>query len=122
MNSDDDRSNGAAAIRYQHCGTCGRTWYFARSFCPRCGAAPQTAVASGRGVVGAVTQVVRAPTAALAAYAPYAVMLVDAAEGFRLMAHGDAGLAIGAPVRAEFRRFGDALIPYFVAATEDRTR
>ena len=104
--------DGAAVLRYQHCPACRAIWYFQRGFCPRCGQAPSSAVASGRGTVYAVTVVSRAPTEALAAYTPYAVLLVDAAEGFRLMTHGDRTLAIGDPVHVGFHPFGDALLPY----------
>ena len=83
------------AIRYQRCGGCGHTWYFVRAFCPKCGGTDVPAhTASGRGVVHAVTIVDRAPTAEMKALAPYTLVMVDADEGFRLMAHGTPGLAI----------------------------
>jgi hypothetical protein len=40
-------------------------------------------------------------------------VLVDAAEGFRLMAHGDNDLAIGDEVIASYRPFAGKLVPYF---------
>jgi uncharacterized OB-fold protein len=57
--------------------------------------------------------VYRAPTEALRSHAPYTVMLIDADEGFRLMAHGEGTLRIGDRVRARFKPFGEALIPFF---------
>ena len=119
-----DWTRGERGIRYQHCPACRHVWTFARSFCPRCGAAPpEDRAASGRGTVAACTVVARAPTTALAAHAPYAVLLVDAKEGFRLMAHGDAALHIGEAVQADYRLFGGALVPHFIATTrEDTTR
>jgi uncharacterized OB-fold protein len=44
---------------------------------------------------------------------PYHIILVDAAEGFRMMAHGDHELAIGDKVTARFERFAGRLVPYF---------
>jgi uncharacterized OB-fold protein len=69
--------------------------------------------ASGRGTVHAVSVVHRAPAEALRTHVPYLVALIDADEGFRLMAHGDAALRIGDRVQAGFRVFGDRLIPHF---------
>jgi hypothetical protein len=46
-------------------------------------------------------------------HAPYTILLVDAAEGYRLMAHGEGDLAIGDPVTAHFAPFGEGLIPVF---------
>ena len=36
---------------------------------------------------------------------PYNILLVDTAEGFRMMAHGDNDLAIGDKVIARFAKF-----------------
>jgi hypothetical protein len=49
----------------------------------------------------------------LRALAPYRILLVDAEEGFRMMAHGANDLAIGDPVTARFQAFGPLLIPFF---------
>jgi len=43
-------------------------------------------------------------------------VLVDTAEGFRLMAHGDNDLAIGDEVTAKFTQFAGRLVPYFEKA------
>jgi hypothetical protein len=40
-------------------------------------------------------------------------VLVDAAEGFRMMAHGANDLAIGDSVTVSYRPFAGKLIPYF---------
>jgi uncharacterized OB-fold protein len=109
-----DWTTGRAAITYQVCRPCRHVWYFRRSFCPACGSTELAAHdASGRGTVYAATNVNRAPSEALRALAPYRILIVDAEEGFRLMAHGAPGLAIGDPVEARFERFGDLLIPFF---------
>ena len=106
---------GDTALAYQACTACGRIWYFRRPACPHCGHAdPQERIASGRGTVYAATVVHRAPTRALQQHAPYAVLLVDADEGFRFMAHGARDAAIGDRVRLEFRTFDAAPVPFAV--------
>ena len=114
VNEIADWTKGAEAIVYQVCGGCRSIWYFRRGFCPSCGSAsPQTHRASGRGTVYAATLVCRAATPETKAHVPYAIVLVDATEGFRLMAHGDKDLKIGNAVMAKFVRFTDRLVPYF---------
>ena len=109
-----NRTQDADAIIYQSCIGCKAVWYFQRSFCPECGAsAPATLQASGLGTVHARTLVARAPTEEWRAHAPYLIVLVDADEGFRLMAHGDPALQIGDRVRARFTQLTGKKIPYF---------
>lgn len=108
-------TDGADAILYQSCGACRHLWYFRRAFCPACGnASPQTHKASGKGVVYAATIVRRAATPEARTHVPYAILLVDMAEDFRMMAHGDSDLRIGDHVVAEFRPFTGLRTPYFV--------
>ena len=114
MSGVHDWTKGEEGIVFQRCSGCSGIWYFHREFCPHCGGHEiETLQSSGRGVVHARTLVTRAPSAELRALAPYCVLLIDAAEGFRMMAHGDKGLAIGDAVQARFMRFGDLTIPYF---------
>jgi uncharacterized OB-fold protein len=109
-----DWTKGGDGIAYQVCGRCEAVWYFERSFCPACGtSAPINMQASGRGSVHARTLVARAPTEELRAHAPYLIVLVDAEEGFRLMAHGDPALQIGDRVLARFNHLAGHKIPYF---------
>ena len=88
--------------RLPGCPGCGAVWYFRRRFCPRCGRRDRRSrQAAGTGTVHAVTLVgARAQRGDCAPYAPYAIALVDADEGFRLMAHGEPALRIGDRVRA----------------------
>ena len=110
-------TDGAGAILYQSCGACRHLWYFRRAFCPSCGdASPQTRKANGNGVVYAVTLVRRGATLEAKVHVPYAILLVDMAEGFRMMAHGDSDLRIDDNVIAEFRPFAGLRTPYFVKA------
>lgn len=112
-----DWTVGDAGIAYQQCRDCKAVWYFHRDFCPRCGrSGPKSLQASGSGTVHALTRVSRAPTEALRSHAPYTIVLIDADEGFRLMAHGAPELAIDDVVLARFAEFGDSLIPYFERA------
>ena len=109
-----DWTRGEAAIVYQSCAACGSVQYFRRSFCAACGAPDLVEQrASGQAIVYATSLVVRAATPEAREYAPYNIVLVDTAEGFRMMAHGDNDLAIGDKVAARFPRFAGRLVPYF---------
>jgi uncharacterized OB-fold protein len=110
-----DWTTGERAIVFQACSVCRHVWYFRRSFCPACGSgAVATLTASGEGVVFAISIVTRAATAEARAHVPYAVVLVDAREGFRMMGHGERDLKIGDKVTARFETFTGQIVPYFV--------
>jgi uncharacterized protein len=109
-----DWTGGAEAILYQSCNACGARQYFRRNFCAVCGAADSKLMrASGAATVYATSLVCRAATPETRAHVPYNIVLVDTAEGFRMMAHGDSDLAIGDRVTARFARFAGRLVPYF---------
>ena len=109
-----DWTKGVEAIVYQECTACGARQYFRRSFCAACGAPdPQDKRASGEGTVYATSLVCRAATPETRAHVPYNILLVDTSEGFRMMAHGDNGLAIGDKVFARYKQFAGRLVPYF---------
>ena len=109
-----DWTAGTEAIVYQSCAACGGLQYFRRSFCAVCGAAePLEKRASGKGMVYATSLVCRAATPETRAHIPYNIVLIDCAEGFRMMAHGDHDLAIGDKVTARFTPFAGRLVPYF---------
>jgi uncharacterized protein len=110
-----DWTRGKEAIAYQTCGNCKNVWYFGRGFCPACGSEKISAEqASGEGTVFAISIVTRAATAEARAHVPYAVVLVDAKEGFRMMGHGDRELKIGDRVKAGYATFTGHIVPYFV--------
>jgi len=114
-----DWTRGEEGIAYQTCPACAGLWYFHRTFCPRCGRQdPESRQSGGTGTVHAVTLVTRAPGDELRPYAPYLIALVDADEGFRLMAHGDKNLQIGDRVRARFATLAGRLMPYFERIAE----
>jgi uncharacterized OB-fold protein len=109
-----DWTTGTEAIVYQSCAACGARQYFRRSFCSVCGAPdPMEKRASGEGTVYATSLVCRAATPETRAHVPYNIVLVDTAEGFRMMAHGHNDLAIGDKVAARFAPFAGRLVPYF---------
>jgi uncharacterized protein len=109
-----DWTTGTEAISYQACGACRSIQYFRRSFCAACGAPdPQDKIASGQGIVYATSLVQRAATAEAREYVPYNILLIDTAEGFRMMAHGANDLVIGDRVQAVYRSFLGRLVPFF---------
>jgi uncharacterized OB-fold protein len=113
-----DWTTGDEAISYQSCTTCGSVQYFRRSFCATCGASELIEMrARGEGTVYAVTLVCRAATPEAREHVPYKIVLVETAEGFRMMAHGDNDVAIGDQVTARYRRFAGRLVPYFERKT-----
>lgn len=102
-------------LRYQRCGACNRAQYPARAFCAGCGARELAwCVSQGIGSVYALTNVTRAPSDAFRALAPYVIALVDLDEGYRMMAHADAGVAIDDRVRVDFARHEDRHLPRFL--------
>jgi len=109
-----DWTHGHEAILYQACDSCCSVQYFRRGFCAACGSTELTELrASGAGTVYATSLVCRAATAETRAHVPYNIVLVDATEGFRMMAHGAADLAIGDRVSARFVPFARRIVPYF---------
>jgi len=109
-----DWTQGVEAILYQSCAACGKPQYFRRGFCAACGATELAEKrASGKGTVYAASIVTRAATPETRAHVPYNIVLVDTAEGFRMMAHGSNDLAIGDRVTARFAPFAGRLVPYF---------
>ena len=109
-----DWTTGVGAISYQVCVSCNKLQYFRRAFCAACGAPdPVDRIAGGQGTVYAASLVLRAATPEASAHVPYNIVLIDAAEGFRMMAHGAPDLAIGDTVTARYRQFTGRLVPYF---------
>ena len=109
-----DWTAGDEAIVYQRCTSCGAVQYFHRDFCAACGCNElATLRASGNGTVYAATLVHRAATAEAREHVPFKIVLIDTAEGFRMMAHGATDLAVGDQVTARFARFTGRLVPYF---------
>jgi uncharacterized OB-fold protein len=113
-----DWTAGEKVIRYQRCEPCGHVQYFRRAFCAACGATELAEqIASGEGIVYATSLVCRAATPETRAHVPYNIVLIDAKEGFRMMAHGDKELAIGDAVTVRFVPFVGRTVPYFAKLT-----
>jgi uncharacterized protein len=113
---EDSWTLGGTCLAYQACTACGARWYFLRTLCPACGSRdPRTAASAGLGRVVAATTVHRAPADAFRPLVPYVLLLVDADEGFRLMAHGEPSLAIGDRVQGSLRTVAGSALPVFSA-------
>jgi uncharacterized OB-fold protein len=103
----------AGKLRLQRCRGCARHVFYPRPVCPYCTSADLEWIdASGRGTVHSFTIVHRAPPGF---DPPYAVALVDLAEGVRMMT-GLLGLdpgqaAVGLEV--ELAIAGEPPLPYF---------
>ena len=118
MDKPADWTTGQEAILYQLCGACHQPQYFRRGFCAACGSTELTEKrASGKGIVYTTSVVMRAATPETRAHVPYNIVLVDAEEGFRMMAHGADDLAIGDRVAARFGQFAGRLVPFFEKST-----
>lgn len=103
-------------LRYQSCKQCGTAQTLARHACIQCASTDlQWMDACGTGTVKAITEVTRAPTDEFRAIAPYTLAIVELKEGFRLMAHAQAGMVIDQPVEAEFFLLGERKLVRFVA-------
>lgn len=104
----------AGELRYQACDDCGAWQPLQRHACRACGSTRLGWRRAGGGAtVYAVTEVARAPTEAFRALAPYTLVLATLDEGPRVMGHAEAGVEIGARVRAGFLRHGEQTLLRF---------
>lgn len=70
----------------QHCRDCGHVQYYQRAMCGRClGASVEHRPASGTGTIYSFSTVYRAPSAEFKDDVPYTVILVELAEGPRML-------------------------------------
>lgn len=70
----------------QHCSRCDHVHYYQQRFCRNCGSEElESKPASGKGKVHSFSVVYRAPGPAFKADVPYAVLLVELAEGPRMI-------------------------------------
>ena len=98
-------------IRYQLCTACGHRQTFARPFCVACHAPDPQWREAKTGTVVACTVMHRGPTPEWKARLPYAIALVDLADGPRIMALADPALTTGD--RVALRPGGVHNLPYF---------
>lgn len=105
-------------LRLRHCNACQERFRFAHDWCPNCWSTDLSIeIASGRGKVSHFTVVHQAPSAALAAIAPYVLAMVELDEGVRMMSNvvecDPASVRIGLPVVVTYERRGDVTLPMF---------
>lgn len=98
-------------IRFQLCVACGHWQTFARPFCVTCHAPGPEWRDAATGTVVACTVMHRAPTAEWKARLPYAIALIDLAEGPRVMALADPALITGD--RVALKPGGVHNLPFF---------
>ena len=114
----------AGQLRYQRCNACAQVQRIPRSLCENCQSAElQWQASDGRGRVLSFTVVHRAPLACFRQMTPYAIVIVDMAEGFRVMANAlpeaQDALAIGSEVRIGFHEVQGMALPVVEAVLED---
>lgn len=98
-------------IKYQLCVACGHRQTFARPFCVACHVSDPEWREADTGAVVACIIMHRAPTAEWKARLPYAIALVDLADGPRVMALADPNLTTGD--RVTLRPGGVHNLPFF---------
>jgi len=108
-------------LRLRHCKACGAKFRFNHGWCPQCGSDDMGhIVSSGRGVVTNFSVIHVPPYEAYAAEVPYALALVDLAEGVRMMANivecDPATVSVGMSVELTFEDRGDVKLPQFKPA------
>lgn len=110
----------AGEIRVKECQACKRLWHPKRIVCTDCGSSRMGwKTAAGTGEIYSFSEVHRTPSPIFEASAPYTVGIVRLTEGVHLFTRfeGAAGeIAIGTPVRADFRKMESGqLMPVFMA-------
>ncbi|MES2484106.1 MAG: OB-fold domain-containing protein [Pseudomonadota bacterium] len=106
-------------LTYQHCSACNQAVWPAHSRCPHCGADSSCLAwreSSGRGTVYSFSTVMRGPTPAWAAIAPYTVGFIEMEEGYHLFSQINGqpqDMRIGKPVSVRFVARGDQMLPVF---------
>jgi len=98
-------------LMYQLCGACGHRQTFARPFCVACHTPDPEWRDADSGTVVACTIMHRAPTAEWKARLPYAIALIDLADGPRIMALADPALCTGD--RVALKPGGVHNLPFF---------
>ena len=109
---------GEGELRYGWCASCERAHFYPRTVCPHCYSDEvDSRVSAGRGAIYTYTTQYRAGHPSLAESVPYTVVMVDMAEGYRMMAdlvgvEPDTA-TIGQAVVAEIDRDGEYPIVHF---------
>jgi uncharacterized OB-fold protein len=113
-------------LRFQRCTACDAWRHPPRILCPRCGAeAWGWTASSGRGTVYTWTVTHQALVPVFAEDLPYAVVVVELAEGVRLVSAlrgiAPAAITLNLPVEVRFHRMSDTIgLHWFVPASAAR--
>ncbi len=116
--------DGAAAgeLRIQCCLDCGRPFFYPRTLCPNCGSEQvEWFTASGRATLYSYV-INHRPARGFEDETPYAIAVVQLAEGPRMMTSitgvpaTPEALVLDMPLRVAFEQRGDMAIPVFAPA------
>ena len=115
----------AGELRIQRCLDCAQPYFYPRPVCPACGSANvEWFTASGEATL--YSYVISHRPAPGFGEAPYAVAVVQLAEGPRMMTNltgvpnTPQDLVLDMPLRVTFERRGDVTLPIFAPAAEPR--
>jgi uncharacterized protein len=116
----------ACELRIQRCLDCGQPYFYPRPVCPECGSARvEWFTASGRATLYSYV-INHRPAPGFEEEAPYAIAVVQLAEGPRMMTsligvpQTPEDLVLDMPLRVMFEQRGDVSLPVFAPAEEGR--
>jgi uncharacterized protein len=116
----------AGELRLQRCLECGKPYFYPRPVCPECGSTRvEWFAASGRATLYSYV-ISHRPAPGFENEAPYAIAVVELAEGPRMMTNISGvpntpeDLVLDMPLRVTFEQRGDVRLPVFEPAGEDR--
>ena len=114
----------AGELRIQRCLDCGQPYFYPRPLCPLCGSANvEWFTASGEATLYSYV-INHRPAPGFADEAPYAIAVVQLAEGPRMMTNlvgvpaTPEALVLDMPLRVTFEQRGDIALPVFAPADE----
>jgi uncharacterized protein len=118
----------AGRLLLQHCLDCGHVQFYQRALCGRClGSRLEHRAASGQGTIYSFSTVYRPPAPEFKDDVPYTVVLVELAEGPRMLSSlvdcAPERVTIGIPVEIVYDRISDEVtLPRFRPAGGARDR
>jgi uncharacterized protein len=118
----------AGELRIQRCADCGRAYFYPRPVCPHCGSVNvEWFTASGDAILYSYV-INHRPAPGFTDDAPYAIAVVQLAEGPRMMANivglpaTPEALELDMPLRVGFEQRGDVSLPVFGPAGAEAVR